>query len=72
MSRRRISALKLLVLLSGLAAVLWHGTALAQEIPQQPILRIEAGMHTAAIRRIGVDSENRYLVTGSYDKSVRV
>ena len=72
MGNRRISAMNALVLLSGVAAVLWQGTALAQELPQQPMLRIEAGMHTAAIRRIGVDSGNRYLVTGSYDKSVRV
>lgn len=72
MGSRRISATKALVLLSGVAAVLSQGTTLAQELPQQPMLRIEAGMHTAAIRRIGVDSENRYLVTGSYDKSVRV
>ncbi|MDP2166978.1 MAG: hypothetical protein Q8J64_01460 [Thermodesulfovibrionales bacterium] len=37
-----------------------------------PILRIETGMHTAAINRIGTDDENRYLVTGSFDKTVRV
>lgn len=37
-----------------------------------PILRIETGMHTARIRRIGVDAAGRYLVTGSYDKTVRV
>lgn len=37
-----------------------------------PILRIETGMHTAMITRIGVDAENRYLVTSSNDKTVRV
>jgi hypothetical protein len=40
--------------------------------PSTPILRIETGMHTAAIQAISVDAANRYLVTGSYDKTVRV
>lgn len=38
----------------------------------RPILRIEAGMHTAPIHRIDVDAQGRYLVTGSEDKTVRV
>ncbi len=46
--------------------------AYADEPPKEPILRIETGMHTAMITRIGIDRENRYLVTGSYDKTVRV
>ncbi len=44
----------------------------AGEPPKEPILRIETGMHTARIERIGIDEENRYLVTGSPDKTVRV
>jgi WD40 repeat protein len=40
--------------------------------PAQPILRIETGMHTAGIKRIGVDAANRYLVTESDDKTARV
>lgn len=44
----------------------------AGEPPREPILRIETGMHTSVIKRIGVDAENRYLVTGSNDKTVRV
>jgi WD40 repeat protein len=36
------------------------------------MLRIESGMHTAVIRRIGTDAENRYLVTASNDKTVGV
>jgi WD40 repeat protein len=48
--------------------------ALAQtnEPSREPILRIETGMHTATIKRIGVDAANRYLVTASDDKTVRV
>ncbi len=44
----------------------------AGEPPREPILRIETGMHTSVIKRIGVDAENRYLVTGSDDKTIRV
>ncbi len=39
---------------------------------QDPILRIETGMHTAIIRRIGVDRDCRLLVTGSDDKTIRL
>ena len=38
----------------------------------EPILRIETEMHTAVIKRIGIDRENRYLVTASDDKTARV
>jgi YD repeat-containing protein len=46
--------------------------ALANEPSKEPILRIETEMHTAAIGRVGIDAENRYLVTGSLDRTVRV
>ncbi|MFZ0039597.1 MAG: caspase family protein [Candidatus Acidiferrales bacterium] len=39
---------------------------------REPILRIETGMHTAGIRGIGIDAANKYLVTASYDKTIRV
>jgi WD40 repeat protein len=48
------------------------GSARAAEPPTVPMLWLETGMHTAPIRRIGIDAANRYLVTGSYDKTVRV
>jgi WD40 repeat protein len=38
----------------------------------EPILKIETGMHTAPIRRIGIDSAERFLVTGSDDKTIKV
>ena len=44
----------------------------AGEPPKDPILRIETGMHTALVSRTAVDTDNRYLVTGSHDKTVRV
>ena len=40
--------------------------------PTDPFLRFDTGMHTAAIIRISVDAANRYLITGSEDKTVRV
>ena len=40
--------------------------------PQDPILRIEAGMHTTVINRLGVDAKCEKIVTGSDDKTVRL
>jgi WD40 repeat protein len=44
----------------------------APELPTEPILRIETGKHGAIIRRIDTDAENRFAVTASDDKTVRV
>jgi WD40 repeat protein len=40
--------------------------------PSEPILRVETGMHTAAITRIDVDQHERFLVSGSKDKTIRI
>jgi len=50
----------------------WASLLLAAEPPADPILRIDPGMHTAAIRRIAVDARGRWLVTASEDKTARV
>jgi WD40 repeat protein len=42
------------------------------ELPSEPILRLEPGMHWAPIGRIDVDAGQRFLVTGSADKTIRV
>jgi WD40 repeat protein len=39
---------------------------------QSPFLRIETGMHTAMIRRIGLDTACRRMATASEDKTVRI
>ncbi len=44
----------------------------AGEPPSEPQLRLETEQHTAAIKRIGVDAANRFLVTGSDDKTARL
>lgn len=46
--------------------------AYAEEIPRDPILRIETGMHTTKIERIGVDAAGRWLLTASEDKTARL
>jgi WD40 repeat protein len=53
-----------------LAVVALAGAARAAD--QQPMLRIEPGMHTATIVRIGVDAACTLMVTGSLDKTVRL
>lgn len=58
-----------------LLLLLWPASlasAIAADPSKDPILRIETGMHTGRIFRIGVDAENRFLVTGGDDKTVRV
>ena len=65
-----------LALLAGclFQARLNQGTATVAVTPMStdPMIRLETGMHTAAVMRLAVDNEKRYLVTGSPDKSVRV
>ena len=54
------------------AVLLASGVAHSGEPPSEPVLRIETGMHTASIWRIGVDAAERFLVTASYDKTARL
>jgi hypothetical protein len=68
---------RLLALLVLLAAALWlTGTGRAQQasegLPTEPVLRIETGQHGAIINRIDKDTANRFAVTASDDKTVRV
>jgi WD40 repeat protein len=51
---------------------LFTATVMAKTPSPEPILRLETGMHTAAIRRMDVDKEGRYLVTASDDRTARV
>lgn len=57
----------LFALLFGLASL-----ATAAEPPTEPTLRIETGMHTAPINRIGADRAGRWLLTASDDKTARL
>ncbi len=44
----------------------------ASQPTREPMLTIEAGTHTASLRMMAKDTGNRFLVTGSADKTVRV
>jgi WD40 repeat protein len=70
MSRKQTFAALLLACTATLLAPLRIG---AQAEPEsKPVLRIETGMHTAAIRRIATDAAGRWLATASDDKTVRI
>ena len=43
-----------------------------EDFPAEPILRLETGMHTDQIRRIDIDRDQRFLISGSGDKTVRI
>lgn len=58
----------LLLIAFSLCSARAHGSA----PPTEPILRLQNVMHTAAIRRIAVDSANRLLATASDDKTLRL
>ena len=48
------------------------GAALARDLPNAPVLRIEPGMHTAPIIDAGTDQSRDLLVTGGLDNTVRI
>ena len=58
----------IVVLLAAAAAPLAH----AGDIPTAPFLRIETGMHGAAINGLAVDAADSQLVTVSDDKTARI
>lgn len=62
------TALVLLLLAAGPAVA----AESANEPPSEPILRLETGMHTAPIKRLGVDRDGRWLLTASDDKTARL
>jgi WD40 repeat protein len=59
-------------LLAAMAPLIRTGQAQVRAAPSEPILRIEAGQHVAIIRRIATDAAERFAVTASEDKTVRV
>ncbi|OAD21544.1 repeat-containing protein, partial [Candidatus Thiomargarita nelsonii] len=58
----------ILALMTCLSGTITH----ALEPTTKPILRIETGMHTAGINQIGVDAAERFLLTASEDKTLRL
>src|SRR5258706_6393607 len=71
--RRWIVRLMVLVWLCGLSATTRSQAPTQSDgLLREPVLRIETGMHTAAITEISIDATNRFLVTASFDKTVRL
>lgn len=68
---RFISRLKLLCVIASVA-LFSSGAAIAAEPPNEPILRIDPGEHTAIIRHVASDANGRWLATTSNDKTVRL
>ena len=59
--------------LAVLLALLWPlAAATAEEPPQTPYLRIEAGGHTGAIPRLAVDASGHLMASAGFDKTVRL
>ncbi|MCJ7784871.1 MAG: hypothetical protein MUP41_13140, partial [Desulfobacterales bacterium] len=46
--------------------------AYSSVVPKEPIVRMEMGMHSSIIPSIAVDAQNQFVVTGSWDKTVRL
>jgi WD40 repeat protein len=59
------------VALAALALML-SGFARAAELSSEPMLRIEAGMHTAPIKKFSLSADGTLMVTGAADKAVRI
>ncbi len=69
--KRRINW-SVLLLIPILSVFLFDQKTFSSEVPKEPFLRIEMGMHTSIITSIGVDAKNQFIVTGSQDKTVRL
>jgi WD40 repeat protein len=48
------------------------GRAPAQDLPADPVLRVDAKMHTAPVRAISLSADEKLMATGSDDKTVRL
>jgi len=68
--RKTYWSVALLVLV--LFVLFFTGRSYSSEVPKEPILRMEMGMHSSIISSIAVDAQNQFIVTGSWDKTVRL
>jgi WD40 repeat protein len=49
-----------------------HPVLAQDSLQTEPLLRLNTDRHTALIRRIATDAQNRFVVTASHDKTARV
>ena len=54
------------------AFILPPSLLLARELPSAPIIRVESGWHDADITGLAADINGRFIVTCSFDKTIRV
>jgi WD40 repeat protein len=57
---------------SVLFILLFTSSVHSSRVPEEPILRMEMGMHSSWITSIGIDAQNQFFVTSSQDKTVRL
>lgn len=62
----------ILLVLTTFFLIPFTSSLFASEPSGTPILRIEAGMHISAIKQISVDAQERFLLTASDDKTLRL
>jgi WD40 repeat protein len=67
---RQLANLKISLL--GLLLATLSSYANGQTLYERPVLVVDPGMHTAPFKTAAVDAEGLFLVTGSYDKTVRI
>ena len=65
-------SISLLILLACVSPALRNKPTQKSLPPDEPLLRLETGTHTAVIRSIAVDQAGKTLVTVSEDKTIRV
>jgi len=63
---------KTLLFISIFLLLIFTGRIHSSGVPEEPILRMEMGMHSAWITCIAVDAQNQFIVTGSQDKTLRL
>jgi WD40 repeat protein len=63
---------KIVLFISIFLLLIFTGRIHSSGVPEEPILRMEIGMHSAWITSIGIDAQNQFIITGSHDKTVRL
>src|SRR5262249_59241908 len=61
-----------LALLPALLFAIFANSAAMAQLPEEPMLVVDPGMHTAPITSVSVDAAGHFAVTGSHDKTVRL
>lgn len=71
--REPLDGMRSVFLLLG-ALLLWlvPEAATGQESRNKPLLRVEAGMHTAVARHVAISVDGRRMVSASYDKTIKI